>query len=116
MKTPTKILFLVLIAILASPNVHAGDKIKKHLKKAKKYRNTNKFEAAENQYLMAVQTDPTSFDAHFELGLLYEAAFYDPTRTLESFVKAEDVMKDTVYELYYHLGRAYHYFEDFDKE
>lgn len=97
------------------PQLHAGDNIKKHLRKAKKYRNSNKFEAAENQYLMAVKTDPTNFTAHFELGLLYEAAFYDPSKALESFVKAEDVMKDTVYELYYHMGRAYHYFEDYDK-
>jgi outer membrane protein OmpA-like peptidoglycan-associated protein len=95
--------------------VHAGDNLKKYLKKAKKYRNLNKFEAAENQYLMAVKEDPTSFDAHFELGLLYEAAFYDPSKALESFQKAEDVMKDTVYELYYHLGRAHHYFEDYGK-
>ncbi len=115
MKTPLKLLLLVLIAFSSVSHVQAGDNVKKHLKKAKKFRNTNQFEKSENQYLMAVQADPTSFAAHFELGLLYEAAFYDPSKALESFVKAEDVMKDTVYELYYHLGRAYHYFEDYDK-
>lgn len=115
MKTSIKFLLVILFAFVAIPQIHGGDSVKKHLKKAKKFRNTNKFEASENQYLMAIQADPTSFDAHFELGLLYEAAFYDPAKALESFVKAEDVMKDTVYELYYHLGRAYHYYEDYDK-
>lgn len=114
LKTALKAILMVCITAFTFTPGYAGDNVKKHLKKAKKYRNLNKFEAAENQYLMAVKADPTSFDAHFELGLLYEAAYYDPSKALESFVKAEDVMKDTVYELYYHLGRAYHYFEEYD--
>lgn len=115
MRKNIRIVLLLLMAFVSVTHVNAGDNLKKHLKKAKKYRNLNKFEASESQYLKAISADPTSFDAHFELGLLYEAAFYDPSKALESFAKAEDVMTDTVYELYYHLGRAYHYFEDYDK-
>lgn len=114
MKISIRILLLLLIATLTVSNLNAGDSLKKHLKKAKKYRNLNKFEASENQYLIAIEANPSSFDAHFELGLLYEAAFYDPSKALKSFLDAEEVMKDTVYELYYHIGRAYHYFEEYD--
>lgn len=106
---------LVLLSALIGTGVLAGDNARKHIKKAQKLRNSNKFEASESEYLLALKEDPNSFDAQFELGLLYEAAFYDPTRALESFEKAEKIMNDTVFELYYHLGRAYHYFEEYDK-
>lgn len=115
MRKNLRIVLLILISIVSATQVNAGDSLKKHLKKAKKYRNMNKFEASENQYLEAIKEDPTSFDAYFELGLLYEAAFYDPAKALETFNKAEEAMRDTVYELYYHLGRANHYFENYDK-
>lgn len=111
----TSLFILSIFALLFVNPFYGGDNAKKHLRKAQKYRNLNKFESAENEYLLALQTDPNNFSAQFELGLLYESAFYDPRKALENFQKAEKIMTDTVFELFFHLGQSYHYFEEYDE-
>ncbi len=112
-----KILFLVsFILMINAPyfaNNTGGDKeVKKLIKQAKRERNLNHFKSAEETYLAAITLDEKSFEAHFQLGLLYESAFYDKEKSHEEFKAAEQLMpEDTVYELYLQLGQSYHYFE-----
>lgn len=108
------IIIITLLSTLLTFESFGGDSTRKHLKKAQKYRNLNKFESSENEYLLAIQEDPNNFQAQFELGLLYESAFFDPQKALDAYKKAEKVMNDTVYELFFHLGKSYHHFEKYD--
>jgi len=112
----SKIIFLVLCAFITSApilaNTGGNKEVKKLIKQAKRERNLNHFKSAEDKYLEAISLDNKSFEAHFQLGLLYESAFYNKEKSHEEFKTAEQLMpEDTVYELYLQLGQSYHYFE-----
>jgi outer membrane protein OmpA-like peptidoglycan-associated protein/tetratricopeptide (TPR) repeat protein len=99
-------------------SVIAGDTgdVKKLIKQGLRLRNVSKFEASEAKYKEAISIDPKSFEAHFQLGFLYEVAFYDKVKAKDEFQLAETYMPvDTVYELYFQLGQSCHYFEDYDR-
>jgi len=94
----------------------AGDGgAKKYVRKAQRYRNLNKFQKSEEAYKKALEINPTYFDAQFELGLLYESAFFDKNKAFSAFKKSEELMaNDTVYEVYLQLAKSYHYFEQYE--
>ncbi len=112
-----KFILVVFSLIFSSVFLFAGDGgVRKYMRKAQHYRNVNKFEKSEEAYKKALEIDPQNFEANFEIGLLYEAAFFDKRKAFEAFKKSETLMPtDTVYEVYLHLAKSYHYFEEYDK-
>ncbi|MFT5600660.1 MAG: outer membrane protein OmpA-like peptidoglycan-associated protein [Flavobacteriales bacterium] len=113
-----KIFIVIFCALILISPVYGSDKgdVERLIKQGLRLRNVNKFEASEAKYLEAISMEPKSFEAHFQLGLLYEAAFYNKVKSRDEFQLAESYMPlDTVYELYFQLGQSYHYFEDYDR-
>ena len=107
---------ILIITLFISFSAYSGDKgdVKRLIKQGLRLRNLSKFEASEAKYLEAIKLDDKSFEARFQLGLLYESAFYDKEKAHKEFVVAESLMtSDTVYELYYQLGQSNHYFEKY---
>ena len=113
-----KVIIIITSALFLFISVKAGDigDVKRLIKQGLRLRNVSKFEASEAKYKEAILIEPESFEAHFQLGLLYEAAFYNKVKAKDEFQLAETYMPvDTVYELYLQLGQSYHYFEDYDQ-
>lgn len=66
-------------------------------------------------YQNALDVNQSNFDATFEMGMLNYRVFNNLELGLSQYEKALAMMPvDTVFELYYELGKAYHDFEKYD--
>lgn len=73
----------------------------------KKYDNT-KFDDAELSYRKAIENNPKSFDAAFNLGdALYRQGKYEEAANQFQALSNEDVDKETLSKVYHNLGNSY---------
>jgi outer membrane protein OmpA-like peptidoglycan-associated protein/tetratricopeptide (TPR) repeat protein len=77
----------------------------KLIKRAQKYLNAYEFSKAEETFRKAIEINPNSFEANFQLGLFYAEVWSDHKSAIPYLEKASTCHgRDTVYELYYQLG------------
>ncbi|OFX21344.1 MAG: hypothetical protein A2033_10365 [Bacteroidetes bacterium GWA2_31_9] len=100
---------LFLIAILLFSFINGFSQKDKQLIRDgnKKYDNT-KFDDAELSYRKAIENNPKSFDAAFNLGdALYRQGKYEEAAIQFQALSNEDVDKETLSKVYHNLGNSY---------
>ncbi len=109
-------LFLILI-LLFSTRVHAGNSEKKLLKKARKELSKGNYVAAKEKYIELLQLDDSNAEYLFETGLAYYNSKVEAEKSLEYFKKAKANTSDEnlISELYYYLGRSNQYVGNFEE-
>lgn len=111
--------FLAFIIYAFNTNVSStskGTDEYKYIKKAQKSYQQLEFEKAGAFYQKALEVNPGSVAANFEMGLYQSQINGNHKKALTYFEVAEKSMtKDTVYELYYYLGTSHHLLGNYDK-
>ncbi|OFX42346.1 MAG: hypothetical protein A2046_11030 [Bacteroidetes bacterium GWA2_30_7] len=100
-------IFLILILVTSSFNVFS-QKDKQLIRDGNKKYNNTKFDDAELSYRKAIENNPKSFDAAFNLGdALYRQGKYEEAANQFQALSNEDVDKETLSKVYHNLGNSY---------
>lgn len=101
-----KILLILLLALTFSSAFSQKDK--QLIRDGNKKYNNTKFDDAELSYRKAIENNPKSFDAAFNLGdALYRQGKYEEAANQFQALSNEDVDKETLSKVYHNLGNSY---------
>ncbi|MBL4668154.1 MAG: hypothetical protein JKY30_02685 [Flavobacteriales bacterium] len=110
------IFFAFSFATLSSYGAKASKEEKKLYKKAKKALSKEQYLDAKENYSKLVELVPTNDIYNFEAGLSYYFSDFERNKSISYFEAAlANSKEDTIPELKYYLGRAYHLNSDFEK-
>lgn len=104
---------LYLLTITLSYNTSHAQKPtreeKKLLKKSRKALSNEKYAEAQNLYIDLLKLNPKNDTYNFETGLSYYFSSFERTKSVPYFEAAlQNSKEDTISELLYYLGKAYH--------
>jgi outer membrane protein OmpA-like peptidoglycan-associated protein/tetratricopeptide (TPR) repeat protein len=111
-----KVYFIIAFCLLFFSVAAQSTQEKKLLKKARKALSEADYDQAKVHYNQLLELNPTSQDFLFEAGLTYFNSDFEKEKSVAYFEKAmQNTQGDTIPELLYYLGKAYHYTHQFDK-
>lgn len=108
-------ILLVFITVVIAFPVQAGEE-KKLLRKARKELSKGNYTEAKKLYGELLAVAPDNPDYQFETGLTYYNSNVEKEKSVQYFENAlKNSKQDTIAEIYYYLGRSYHYSGHFEK-
>ncbi len=115
-----KRIFCSLLSLTLLVNVVYAQKIsaeeKRLYKKAKKQLSNEQFKDAQSNYLKLIQLNPNNEKYNFEGGLSFYFSDHERTKSISLFeTTLYNSKEDTIPEIYFYLGRAYHLNGDYAK-
>ena len=111
-------LFVLLSTLIIQSSFSQNQKKeeKKSYKKAKKLLEKEKYSEAQLNYLKLIELNPTKSIYNFETGLSFYLSNFEKTKSIPYFEAALNNSKeDTIPDLYYYLGKAYHLNGEYQK-
>ncbi|MCO6498963.1 MAG: PD40 domain-containing protein [Vicingus serpentipes] len=119
MKFSIKLIIPFIALLIISTGIFAQNfsaEEKRILKKARKNLADEKYKDAQNDYLELIKINPKNDFTNFEAGLSYYLSDFEREKSIPYFENAlKYSSEDTIPELKYYLGRAYHINGQFEK-
>ena len=116
MKTWRRFFSCAILCLLCLSVAGQSSQEKKLLKKARKFLSEGNYDDAKTNYNKLLELNPNNQDYLFETGLTYFNSDYEKEKAVQLFETALlNTSGDTIPELLYYMGMAYHYVHQFDK-
>lgn len=112
------IVCLALLLITSFASLGQSKDAKKYFKKGKKYSKKERYNNAKEQFDLMLGAGTAKQDHLFHAGVAYYRSKINMEKSVELFETALQNVpekKDTIPELLYYMGRAYHFVDEFEK-
>lgn len=111
-----KLFVFALFSLLVGVAAAQSKEVKKLIKNARKALSEADYDKAKDLYNQILDKDNTNSEIYFEAGLAYFNSEVEKEKSVNYFEEAlKKSTTDTIAEVYYYLGKSYHYIHQFDR-